>query len=379
MSTSNSGEDTNWITRLFKRWPVRVFLAAIGCTAIGCLFALPALFTVQWDQELRKYLAQWWAWGLVTPLIMVFDHRLPFSGRELGRRVAAHLAASLAFTEIYLYLFIALRAAMGVAPWSWLKPSVMFDWSMLGWQLWSWLIYWVIAGVLQAYRYYQRYMLGELRLERLERSYAEARLNSLRMQLDPHFLFNALNTISSQVERDPKLTRLMIEHLGELLRLSLESRDKQEMPLSEEISFLEHYLAIQKIRFGGRFKFETHIDPEVRSAMVPSFFFQPLIENAIRHGISQRVEGGTVTVRAAKMDGRLKICVLDDGVGLPANWSMETSAGLGLSITRERIAELHPNGAACLVVQNREGGGAAVEVSIPLHRAGEGRNDGPFA
>ena len=100
-----------------------------------------------------------------------------------------------------------------------------------GWFAWSCLIYWMLVGTLQAYRYYERYMSSELQLERMAKSYSQARLNALRMQLDPHFLFNALNTISSHVERDPKLTRLMIEHLGDLLRMSLESKDRQEVPL----------------------------------------------------------------------------------------------------------------------------------------------------
>ncbi len=118
------------------------------------------------------------------------------------------------------------------------------------------------------------------------------------MQLDPHFLFNALNTISSQVERDPRLARSMIEHLGDLLRLSLESRDREEIPLAEELAFLDHYLAIQRIRFGDKLKIEIRIDPEVLYAPVPCLFIQPLVENAIRHGISRRASGGTVIVSA---------------------------------------------------------------------------------
>src|SRR5581483_1777731 len=155
--------------------------------------------------------------------------------------------------------------------------------------------------------------------------FAEARLNALRMQLDPHFLFNALNTISSHVERDPKLTRRMIEHLGDLLRLSLESRDKQEVPLVEELAFLDHYLAIQKIRFGNQLQVKMQIAPEVRLAAVPALVVQPLVENAIRHGISRRAAGGTVTVQATSEKGRLEIRVLDDGVGLPQDWSMAGS------------------------------------------------------
>jgi two-component system LytT family sensor kinase len=371
INTTEVSKPTSWIGLLTKWRVTRVLFAAVAWTLLGVLFALPNLGTKQWHTELCTYLAQWWAWGLLTPAIMAFDRRLPFSGKELERRVLAHLGVSLIFTEIYFYLFTLIRAVMGVVTWSSLNPSQLFKPEMLGWQLWSWLIYWVIGGAVQAYRYYERYMSSELRLERLEHSFAEARLNSLRMQLDPHFLFNALNTISSHVERDPKLTRRMIEHLGDLLRLSLESKDKQEVPLVEEMAFLEHYLAIQKIRFGDQLRFETQIASDVRFALVPAFFIQPLVENAIRHGISRRASGGTVTVKAAPVDGRLRVSVLDNGVGLPLDWSMETSAGLGLSITRERIAGLHPNGTSRFMIYNRETGGTAVEISLPLRVNGD--------
>ncbi len=187
---------------------------------------------------------------------------------------------------------------------------------------WHWLNYWLILGAWQAYRYYDHYLADELRLERLEKNFSEARLNALRMQLAPHFLFNALNAISSQLERDPKLARRMIGHLGDLLRLSLESKDRQEVPLAEELAFLEHYLAIQKIRFGDNLRIETKIAPEVKYASVPCLFVQPLVENAIRHGISRRASGGTVIVSAQRDGNRLDIRVLDDGVGLPAGWTL---------------------------------------------------------
>jgi len=123
--------------------------------------------------------------------------------------------------------------------------------------LWGWLIYWVILGGWLALNYYERFVTSELRRERLERRFSEARLNNLRLQLDPHFLFNALNTVSSQLERDPRLARRMIEHLGDLLRLSLDSKDRQEVTLTEELAFLDHYLAIQRIRFGDHLRIET--------------------------------------------------------------------------------------------------------------------------
>ncbi len=361
----------SWLTRLTKSWLVRALVVAGALTVLGVLFALPTLGTPAWHNEIRIYLAQFWVWGLLTPAIVVFDRKLPFAGKDLEKRVLVHLGMSLIFTEVYFYIFTALRVWMGVATWSSLEPSALFTPAVLGWQLWCWLIYWVIAGGVQAYQYYERYMSSELRLERVEHNFAAARLNSLRLQLDPHFLFNALNTISSHVERDPKLTRRMIEHLGDLLRLSLESKDKQEVPLAEEMAFLEHYLAIQKIRFGDQLKFETQVDQEVRFALVPAFLIQPLVENAIRHGISRRAAGGTVTVKAAPVDGRLRVSVLDNGVGLPLDWSLENSAGLGLSITRERIAGLHPNGASRFLIYNRETGGTAVEISLPLRVNGD--------
>jgi LytS/YehU family sensor histidine kinase len=239
-----------------------------------------------------------------------------------------------------------------------------------GWFVWSLLVYWMIVCSLQAYRYYERYISSELRLERMEKSYSQARLNSLRMQLDPHFLFNALNTISSHVERDPRLTRSMIEHLGDLLRMSLETKDKQEVPLAEELAFLDHYLEIQKIRFGDQLTIDIDVAPEVRYASVPSLFLQPLVENAIRHGISRRISGGAVMVTARAVGGNLIIHVEDDGVGIAPGWSLENSSGLGLTVTRERIAGLYPNGHA-FNIRRRPEGGTRVEILLPLRLQGE--------
>jgi two-component sensor histidine kinase len=365
-------------TRLVSRsWALRAALVFAASTAMGLLFMFPL-----WSEGMgwKQDLAQWWAWGLLVPVITAIDRRLPYSGRQIGRRAAAHAFVSLFVTALYVYLFHFLRVVMGDMRlpggphWSILKPANVFKIGA-GWFLWSCLIYWMILGGMQAYRYYERYMSSELQLERLEKSYSQARLNALRMQLDPHFLFNALNTISSHVERDPKLTRLMIEHLGDLLRMSLESKDRQEVPLAEELAFLDHYLAIQKIRFGRRLKVEIDIAPEVRYAQVPSLFLQPLVENAIRHGISPRASGGTVAVTAEPADGKLAIRVSDDGAGLPAGWSLEQSTGLGLSVTRERIAGLYPDGNGSFVIRGREEGGTLVEIVLPLRVMGEEANE----
>ena len=350
---------------LTKPFIGRTLLLAAGSTIVGVIFALP-MWKSQWNQALP----QWWAWGLIAPLMVMADRRLPFSSEQFGRRVAAFVVGDVVFTTIYVYVFFVLRAALGNMKWDHLTLKGMVSWEFVDWFMWSSLIYWMIIGALQAYRYYGHYMSSELRLQRLEKSYSQARLNALRMQLDPHFLFNALNTISSHVERDPRLTRSMIEHLGDLLRMSLETKDRQEVPLAEELAFLDHYLEIQKIRFGEQLEVVIDVAPEVRYASVPSLFLQPLVENAIRHGISRRATGGTVSVIAQKIGENLSIRVEDDGAGLPPAWSLERSAGLGLSVTRERMAGLYPDDYS-FMVRRRPEGGTAVEIMLPLRVMGD--------
>ncbi len=344
----------------------RTAVAVAGWTAIGVVFALPGMsMGPDWRRSLIGSLAQWWSWGLVAPLIVAADSLLPSSDKQLARRILLHFLLSLPATAAYVYVFTAMLALVGLEQWRYVvDPRTLLN-AWRGMFLWSWLVYWLIVGAWQAYRYYERYLSSELRMERLERRFSEARLNALRMQLDPHFLFNALNTISSQVERDPRLARAMIGHLGDLLRLSLESRDKQEIPLAEELAFLDHYLAIQRIRFGDHLKIELQIDADVTYASVPSLVLQPLVENAIRHGLSRRSSGGTVVVSARRAGSQLQIRVLDDGVGLPDGWALETTPGLGLSLTRDRIAGLYP-GKSRFAVRRRATGGTEVEIELPL-------------
>lgn len=357
-----------------NRW-VRWLVAILFWSALGGLFALPGISSAHWNRQLLRPLLFWWAWGLLTPVIFRIDAYLPFREKQLGMRILAHLPVSMIAVPGHTYLLNAMNAAVGITSWS--PPgnigflTAALNESNLG----NWLIYWIIFAGRQTFTYYEYYLASELRLERTERSFAEARLNALRMQLDPHFLFNALNTISSQVERDPGLTRAMIEHLGDLLRLSLEARDRQEIPLAEELAFLDHYIAIQKIRFAESLHVTIQIAPEVKSALVPSLIVQPLVENAIRHGVSRRASGGTVTVSAEHDASQVRIRVTDDGVGLPPGWTLETSAGMGLSVTQKRILGLHPAGNSRFSVRPRTGGGTEVEIALPLRFARERAND----
>jgi LytS/YehU family sensor histidine kinase len=163
----------------------------------------------------------------------------------------------------------------------------------------------------------------------------------------------------------------MIEDLGALLRQSLDCQDSMEISLAQELALLDHYLAIQKLRFGKRLDVRIDVEPAILSAMVPSMLLQPLIENAIRHGIESRVSGGMIAVSAEQIGDQLQINVVDDGVGLPADWRMEACAGLGVRVTRERLDALYPGTAEHgFIVSRRESGGTEVAIRIPLHQIG---------
>jgi two-component system, LytTR family, sensor kinase len=339
---------------------MRVALAGCFWTIVALVFLLPELAQRDdWRAALLSSLAQWWSWGLLAPVITAIDRRLP------AHRILVHLALAPLFAFLYPYVSACVAAVIHAGTWARVVDPKLPAMALRE-MFWSMLVYGLIVGVWQAYHYQQRYLSAELRMERLERNFSEARLNGLRMQLDPHFLFNALNTISSQLEREPRLARKMIEHLGDLLRLSLSSQGRSVISLAEELAFLEHYLAIQKVRFGDSLRVATNLSAEVGGALVPSMLLQPLVENAIRHGLAPRAGGGTIILSAERIEDKLHIRVLDDGVGLSAGWSPENQAGLGLSVTRERIAGLHAEGSSHFSIQPRAEGGTAVEIYFPF-------------
>lgn len=351
------------------------FLSLLAWTAVGVVFAVPRLAsTAAWWLTLRTSLAAWWAWGLLVPAIIALDRRLPIAANSLGKRLAVHIVIGIPVTFVYGYLAAILQALVRAKAWQDVIGLAPLHEALQGEFLWSLLVYLLIVGGWQAMQYSQHYLASQLRLERLERNFSEARLNVLRMQLDPHFLFNALNTISSLITQQPKLARDMIEQLGDLLRLSLESDRRQQVRLGDELEFLGHYLAIQRTRFGDSLHVIIDVPVSARDIMVPSLMLQPLVENAIRHGLSPRPGGGTVWVRAAVDSAVLHITVEDDGVGLGESWT-DNHTGLGLSATRERIAVLHGPQDTALQLSLREGGGTRVHVSIPARAAGTNANE----
>lgn len=213
---------------------------------------------------------------------------------------------------------------------------------------WDLLIYAVIAGISIA-RDYARQVKErddaahtmELRTTDLERRLVEAQLQSLRAQLRPHFLFNALNTISAFTETAPQTARRLMERLGHLLRASLRHAMTPEVTLGEELTFLEDYIAIESARFEGRITVSVHLSEDLLSVMVPGFLLQPLVENAIRHGVSKRLSPGHVEVAASRDGSLLTLRVRDDGVGLPPGWQFSRDAGIGLRNIASRLEHLY--------------------------------------
>jgi two-component system LytT family sensor kinase len=229
-------------------------------------------------------------------------------------------------------------------------------------------MYWLILVVLVALDYQRELKDRELRAIQLQGRLTAARLDALRMQLNPHFLFNALNSISSLMYVDADAADTMIRKLGELLKLSLDQRRGDEISLREELDFLQHYLDIERLRFAQRLRVRFDVEPEALAAMVPTFVLQPLVENALRHAIAPRPEGGTVEISVRRDDGWLRIVVADDGPGLPEGRLAE---GVGLSNTRERLNQLYSLADALRLTAPEEGG-LRVDVTVPFHTASDG-------
>jgi sensor histidine kinase YesM len=247
-------------------------------------------------------------------------------------------------------------------------PTMAFQTSVLAQFHIQVATFWVILGIGAAFEYYAKFRERELRASQLESRLAQAQLEVLRMQLQPHFLFNTLHTISAFMqEGEIEAADRMISRLSDLLRLALEGGGAQEVPLRQEMAFLERYLEIQQIRFQEQLRVSLRVPDELLDACVPSLILQPLVENAIKHGVTPRAEGGEVSVEVTREHGRLRLAVRDDGPGITAA-STRVGNGVGLANTRARLEQLYGDRQR-FVVGNAPGGGALVELTIPLRRA----------
>lgn len=212
----------------------------------------------------------------------------------------------------------------------------------------------------------REFFLSDQRRQRqaahLQAQLAEARLDALRMQINPHFLFNTLHAVSALVERDPGGVRRMIARLSELLRHTIESHAADEVPLREELAFLRRYIEIMEIRFQGRLHVDMSIADDTVDALVPNLILQPIVENALEHGVNRAAGDGQIAVASRRDGGRLLLTVRDNGPGLDA----QNVSGVGLANTRARLEQLYGT-AAALTLQNAEGGGVIAEIALPYH------------
>lgn len=345
-----------------KRWAfILVGWTALGFFTASQIYIRYAYYSdhpPSWRSALIVAFTDWYAWAALSPFILWIARRLPIEPRMKKLHMLLHLLAALLLSALKTIIELqSFHFFMGVA-----RPFTVP-------QLQSNLIVYVaIMGIFFAFAYYTKYRTHELRASQLETRLAQAQLQALKMQLHPHFLFNTLHAISTLIHRDPEAADRMLARLSELLRLTLENAGVQEVPLQQELDFLERYLTIEQIRFQDRLTVEMQIDPATLDLLVPNFILQPLVENAVRHGLAPRAAPGRIEILAQRENGRLHLQVRDDGPGLTTVQINSNQTGVGLANTRTRLQQLYGS-AHGFDLQNGPAGGLEVNLFIPLKQA----------
>jgi two-component sensor histidine kinase len=343
------------------RRTLRTWLAVwAGWTTLALLFAVSASLTYRttgrpanWTMSISRSLAEWWLWAALTPLVAWLARRYRLEGRRWRRNLVLHLCAGLA---VAVAKTLADRALFALISGFWMY--VLFSTIAL-----QFVVYGAIVVGTHGLEYYRRSREREV----LERRLAETRLQLLGMQLQPHFLFNTLNTIAELVHHDPDVADDMIVGLSELLRLTLQLENRQQITLGEELDLLSKYLDIQRARFGERLQTTLDVPDDLREGLVPALLLQPLVENSIRHGLARHASAGRIDIRARRSSDRLLIDIIDEGPATPANGSA-LRPGVGLANTRARLEALH--GPECRLELSRHDHGARVTIEMPLRAGG---------
>ena len=307
--------------------------------------------------------AYWYAWAAFTPAIVWLSQRFRFERQNLLQTMLVHVPAVLLFTLAHIGVMQGAQWWLvtsdgGVYSW-WPQAQraalVNFDWEMM--------TYWAIVCLSHALLYYRESRDRKLRASQLETRLVEAQLKTLQQQLHPHFLFNTLNAISALMHRDVAAADRTLMRLSDLLRLTLERLGDQEVTLEEELDFLRKYLDIERTRFADRLVVRFDISPETLPALVPTLLLQPLVENAIKHGVARKSGAGHIDISAHREHDKLWIEVRDDGVGLSEDALTALHKGIGVSTTRARLQ--HQFGADYRFEFHRLSQGVAVVVAIP--------------
>ena len=317
---------------------------------------------------LGAQLASWWPCALLTPPVVGATFRVRVPGDSLLRALALHGVGAMLFVGIGGALMGMLESLVPWARWTagLLAAGENGILRYLGANILLYCL--VVAATEAAVNAWESRRRG-IAAATYARQLAEARLHVLSAQLQPHFLFNTLHAISALVWEDQARAERLLARLSEMLRLTLRSGTRVETTLAEELALLRRYAEIQETRYGDRLRVAFDVEPAVRGAMVPRLILQPLVENAIRHGITRRMTPGRVDVRAWQKAGRLHLAVSDDGVGLAIGG--EVREGVGLTITRARLRQLY-GPEQDVALSPTPAGGAVCALSIPLRRSTEG-------
>jgi len=349
----------------------KVLALFLGSTVVGLYFA--SQFYVNfapdepmvWRRALAVNLTYYWLWGAAVPLIIAAGRRWRIESGEWLPGLVAHLAISSILTVGII--IVAESVLLTLIPD--VRGKSLADAILYGLRRnfhSSFPTYWLILFLFLAFDYYAKYRDRELRASQLAARLTLSQLQALRMQLNPHFLFNTLNSISSLMYSNVDAADAMLTRLGDFLRMTLANEAVQEVPLRQELDFLEHYLAIERIRLEERLTVHVDIDEETLSARVPNLGLQPLVENAIHHGISPLPHGGTIELRARREGEVLHIAIRNDRP--ESDTERPIREGIGLSNVRARLAQLY--GAAHeLRFEETDNGGLLVQLAIPYRVA----------
>lgn len=350
-------------------------LTYFGAWTLVALLTTELQYVAQPSEPARSYwlmvrlaLASCWLWALFTPLILAFSRRFRIDRASWPRTVPLHLAAAALLTLVDVTLMHAFAPVLEPdAPFAQLPIYVtVFR------QLFLYTVCYFVIVALAHVRYYAGLSYErDLRSAQLEAQLSSARLAALQGQLRPHFLFNTLNMIAEQVYTDPAGADAMLTRLGVLLRSSFTESDRELVPLRRELELLESYVDIMQARFRGRLTFERDVDPDTLDSLVPRFVLQPLVENAIKHGVEPREEGGLVTVVARRKGvagASVVLEVRDNGDGLIGS----IHEGTGVRNTRERLQHLYGAGRQQFTLTSPANGGTVATLVIPYET-----DDGP--
>jgi sensor histidine kinase YesM len=353
------------------RW-VRWSVGFIVWTMLGLSFAVRSYLTalqnnanVSWKGTVSAYLIDFYLWGLLSPLIFILAKRFEL-WRHLPRNFFIHGILSAVFS--FVVLSIAAVAFWYLGYPNLARTPTLFELYRLtalsAFYLHTGLtVYWTTLIVAHASHYYRGLRQQETKAAQLATQLAQAQLRALEMQIHPHFLFNTLNSIAALLHKDVEAADRMIARLGDFLRLTLKRSDDQTINFGQELEFLKCYLDIERIRFHDRLVVEMDVEPQALDVKVPNLILQPLVENAIRHGIAKQTNSGRIAIRAYREKQRLILQVEDNGPGLNPNGSA-SSGGIGLNNARARLQQFYGNDFQ-MEIANSAGHGVIVTLDIP--------------